>query len=123
MNRLTEVQKREILKLKNEGKGYKSISKIMGISASTIAYVLKKESLVYRCEFCGKEYEKKPGTRSRRFCSHICRSKWWKRNKCLDDICLECGALFKHSPSDKKKFCSRECFQKNMKRKWGKLDG
>ena len=129
MKRLSDVQKEEILRLSREGKGYKSISKIMGISVNTVASFVKEQNSFSHCDMCGKRFPKASGNRIKRFCCRACRARYWSihykikhRPSTKKCVCEECGAEFLNFKSVKRRFCSRFCFQKYESRKWGKHD-
>lgn len=76
-----------------------------------------------KCDYCGEEFQKKPGqVRENNFCSQECYHKWkqedkkrnpnWNGGK-VTKICEECGEEFKVWPSrEERKFCSEECKNK-----------
>lgn len=116
---LNESQKDKILKLKSSGRSYKEIASALSISESTIKSFFRRQKLkskeVYTvCKNCGAELEKRCG--SKKFCSDLCRYKWWRKNvennrKCLKiNVCKNCGKKFKSYDNKDRKYCSHECY-------------
>jgi hypothetical protein len=83
---------------------------------------------IRKCKHCGKEFTITPYVAKKRkaeYCSIVCRNKSIKKGKghgyqYLKLTCLECGKEFKARPGIKG-FCSRECVNKNIRKreKWG----
>ena len=96
--------------------------KCMGISNNT--------QIKFKCDYCGKEHSMykseyyKEG-KLNHYCSNECRNKHRSvlcsgenhpRYKKLEEReCIACGNTFLVKPSSKKKYCSKECYQKNLK--------
>lgn len=74
------------------------------------------------CEVCGKSYA---GTKTQRFCSNACKSKY-RRESGADDIqriCAVCGKPFMASRFRDQRCCSYECSHKahvGWKERWQK---
>ena len=127
-------QKEQILKLRKEGYGYKSIAGILKISRDIVRNECKKYNLTgygqqvqedilepinigMKCLNCGKEIntEERKG-RKLKFCSDKCRRIWWSANSDKKNkkawytfTCKNCGKEFKAYGNKNRKFCSVRC--------------
>lgn len=72
------------------------------------------------CLQCGKEIAQAPGRKKKKFCSDVCRSKWWaahpeqirhKSNRTIN--CAFCGKAFQVHGGQKRKYCSHDCYIKD----------
>ncbi|WP_085022389.1 RNA polymerase subunit sigma-70 [Anaerovibrio sp. JC8] len=122
---MTNLEKRQVMDLREKGYGYIRISNELGISVNTIKSFCRR-SLVSKtddkhyCRCCGKEVEQTKGRKEKKFCSDSCRMKWWNRN--LDKVdrrtyqsksCPNCGSEFTvYGTFSKKKYCSHSCYIK-----------
>lgn len=128
---MTGEQKQQIFLLRKKGMSYAKISEHMGISRNTIKTFCWRNALSdgemeklydnrgYRgfCKQCGAQIEQKPKSRPKVFCSNKCRQTWWnehndliKRKKQVACVCEYCGKEFMCYPSQKRKFCSHDCY-------------
>lgn len=121
---MTELEKRKISDLRKQGLGYTKISKELGISVNTIKSYCRRNSATkakiddrHYCKYCGIEVKQNPGRKEKKFCSDICRMKWW--NSHLDCVnrkafatrtCIKCGKDFTVYGSSTKKYCSHKCY-------------
>lgn len=124
---MTENEKHRIIELRNQGLGYKAISKETGISIGSVKTFIRRlnESLLKKesaCKNCGLPLKQTAGHRQKTFCSDKCRMEWWKQNKNLlkEDkmvvsVCPVCGKEIKSYPSKNRKYCSLECYIKSKK--------
>ena len=104
---MTTEQKDRVTQLRAEGKGYKRIGEMLGISVSTVKSYCQRNGLVAirpepekqspiisdvphvqqgeagssACEQCGMRIAQASGRKRKRFCSTACRMKWWHTNK------------------------------------------
>ena len=75
-------------------------------------------SILYNCEFCGKEFFGAPSRSKAKHicCSKECRGNLIKSRQELNCICIICGKAFYLKPSkkvnDKAHCCSQECLYK-----------
>ena len=112
-----------IMELKKAGNGYRKISIETGIPVSTIASFCKGKSCeIEICPQCGAPVEQNPYRKKKRFCSDKCRTLWW--NSHLDQVnrqayykamCQYCGKEFFAYGNDHRKYCSRECSDKQRR--------
>lgn len=131
---MTESQKTQIRKMRNEGYGYIRIANALGLSENTVKSYCRRNSLAGqvivketetkdKCRQCGKKLIQVQGRKPRTFCSDECRIVYWKLNaekmrhlKKIHISCAECGASFYDYARNNRKFCSHECYVKNRYR-------
>lgn len=71
-----------------------------------------KDTTIYICEVCGKNFQSKNKENANRFCSRECYNTFHKiKNK--NRICPVCGKSFEARTSDSK-YCSQECHLKSL---------
>ena len=116
---LNESQKDKILKLKSSGRSYKEIASALSISEGTIKSFFRRQKLkskeIYtECKNCGAALEKRFS--SKKFCSDLCRYKWWRKNAegnreyLKINVCKNCSKKFKSYDNKDRKYCSHECY-------------
>lgn len=132
---MDDRQKREIKRMRLEGKGYRIIAKELDLSRDIVRNFCKKHGLAgYAnkgleiegkmiridqgvCVECGKELVQPKTGRRRLFCCEDCRRDWWKRNN--DQVnkkayykirCLCCGKVFEAYGNKDRRYCSHECY-------------
>lgn len=144
---MTADEKEKIKELRLNGKGYKSISGITGLSRDSVRSFCKRNGLegdscvvalnhdekINRnllCICCQKPIKQKSQGRTRRFCSTECRRKWWnehqearskKETAIYKYTCPYCGRQFSVYGNKKRKYCSHDCYIKD--RFWRDEDG
>lgn len=127
---MNDTQKMQIRRLRNEGKGYLKISKLLGLSASTVQSFCRREGLngfrkiktgvidgEHFCLNCGVEVPQNKGRKEKKFCSDYCRMRWWNthqekvdRKANYDYVCKYCGKKFTVYGNSKRKYCSHWCY-------------
>ena len=116
---MNEVQKEELIILKNEGRSYKEMASAISVSASAVKSFfsrkkLKAEEIHTVCKNCGVPLTKRLG--NKKFCSDSCRYKWWRHNtegnrKHLKvNRCKNCGKMFESYDNKNRKYCSHACY-------------
>lgn len=113
---MTENQQKEIKALRQAGLGYKKIAATMSLSENTIkSYCirnkLKTGSEQPVCLECGQPIMQPAGQKGKKFCSDVCRIKWWNHHTWLmkaNNVCTHCGKPF-HGRKDRK-YCSHACY-------------
>lgn len=139
---MTGEQKQQIYILRKKGVSFADIAQRLDIPRNTVktfcwrggltdAEMKKPQAnLGYRgfCKMCGVALEQKSKSRPKLFCCDKCRSAWWSlnpqqlnRKSLLTLCCPVCGGEFSCYPSQKKQFCSHECYIVNRYYK-GKSD-
>ena len=119
-------QKQQIIKLKQEGYGYKKISKELNLPLSSVRYVCDKGmddiSLLGTCKRCGNTIKSIKGKKRKQFCCDRCRWDWW--NSHIKEVnkkafytltCKHCGKEFTAYGNQKRVYCTHECYIKNKK--------
>lgn len=133
---MTEVQKKQILKMRKDGLGYKTIAGAVDLSRNAVRKFCKSHGMsgfgwvaaintaerVQSGELCKNCYQKikqpKKG-RKKKFCSEECRRNWWKEHpeqiKKTDNaqyrlICTNCGREFISYGNKNRKYCSHSCY-------------
>lgn len=129
---MTNEEKNMVIVLRQSGKSAREISIELSISINTIKSFLKrknikKERLIENeikfekgfCKNCGKKISYDKPSKTKLFCSDLCRHNWWGRH--LDEInkkafydveCLYCHKKFKSYGNNKRKYCSHSCYIK-----------
>ena len=112
----------KVYELKENGKSYREISKILNIplgSAKGFYYKAKNKERLCTCLNCGKQFLPAKGKRTKKFCSDSCRSKWWNSHKDLikkkihrENTCLFCGKKFISYGNRVRKYCCRDCYER-----------
>ena len=122
---MNKIQKETIRYLRGEGLGYKAIATRMGVTDNAVKSYCKRNGLNgvatknadVICRQCGKLMEKPPGTERKKFCSAVCRSKWWSHHPYLykmkeegEKACEQCGKNFNSFYSKNRKYCCHPCY-------------
>lgn len=125
---MNDFEKRRIVELKEAGNGYGNIAKELGLSKSTVSSYLKSLEGNKTCKCCGAKFTQPAGVRLKMFCCDKCRFKYrrlLKKGKPMTSgyqaECLCCHKKFYSYRSQKRKFCSRACY--DLYRKGGGDDG
>lgn len=122
---MTNEEKNKIIELSQQGLGYTKIATQVGLSPNSVKTFLRrqKEHTSCRCLQCGTEIMSIPHKKEKKFCSAVCRMRWWNehqkqvnRKAYYTLTCECCGATFVTYGNAKQKFCSRKCFA-NYRRK------
>lgn len=124
---MTDNERQLMIELKKQGKGYKAISKELGISIGTVASFFKRKGEkeaagICSCKCCGKKFKQTKGHRQRIFCSDDCRRSWWRNNQDKRNLkayyectCKKCGKRFVSYGNRNRKFCSFACYNEFRK--------
>lgn len=129
---MTDDQKKRITEMRGDGYGYIKIAHALGISVNTVksfcrrkkvtgtAAVVSSASIVdgyHFCLCCGKEVAQMPGRKEKKFCSDMCRNKWWNshldqvnRKANYEFVCPQCKKIFIAYGNAKRKYCSHACY-------------
>ena len=129
---MNEVQKQELIKLKNSGRSYKEMASTLSISEGTIKSFFRRQKIkceeIYTvCKNCGVKLERSTKSNVKKFCSDVCRYRWWRKNtednrKCVKiNVCKNCGTKFKSYDNKVRKYCSHACYiEYRFRKKKGK---
>ena len=124
---MTENQQKEIKALRQAGLGYKKIAAALSMSESTIKSFCRRTQAPKvdlepvpegdTCECCGKSIMQIAGRKHKRFCSDVCRRKWWnshlqlvKRKAVYRLKCQHCGREFEVYGNRHRKYCCHACY-------------
>lgn len=120
---MTHEEKEKILTLESQGFGYTKIANIVGLPVNGVksflrrAEIKRSEATAEKCLCCRKPIKQTPHHRMKRFCSAVCRMRWWnenqhlvKRNAYYDFVCPHCGKKFIAYGNDHRVYCSRKCY-------------
>lgn len=128
---MTNEQKEQIRELRGSGHGYATIAEALGLTKNQVSAFCRRNNLtgtstesgasnIIRtdcCRCCGKPIQQVPGRKTVKFCSDVCRNKWWnthldqvKRKAVYEYVCPHCGRPFSAYGNSKRKYCSHECY-------------
>ncbi|MCM1497130.1 MAG: helix-turn-helix domain-containing protein [Clostridium sp.] len=123
---MTAEEKARIITLRSNGATYSEIAEKLKLSINTVKSFYRrcgnnlKETASLFCKCCGKPIEQPKGAREKKFCSDMCRMKWWNSHRdevnkkaVYDFRCVCCGKSFKAYGSKNRKYCSRQCYIKD----------
>ena len=125
---MTDEQITKITELREQGIGYRKISRLLDISENTVKSYCKRNGLggmrfpftdrdVHVCKFCGKEVPQNPGRKEKKFCDSTCRMAYWNSHQDKVDrkavygyTCPNCGKSFTAYGNANRRYCSRLCY-------------
>ena len=134
---MTEKQKSEIIRMREDGVSFSKISEITGISRNTIkSFCRRADATQYtestegteaekivktedglNCKQCGKPLQLVPGRKIPKFCCKDCRTKWWNshpeevnKKAIYNFTCAGCGKNFTAYGNNGRKYCSHSCY-------------
>lgn len=133
---MTEKQKKQILDMRKNGDGYKTIATATGLSRDIVRSFCKKRNMAgfgnvfvlndkekvdeyKRCLNCYKQVKQPARGRRKKFCSEECRRQWWKTHSeecCQKETaqyplkCAYCGKDFVSYGNKNRKYCSHYCY-------------
>lgn len=109
---MTDLERAQIQSLREQGYGYTTIAKAVGMKKDTVVAFCRKQGLagtkapsnervdvkVDICRNCGTPLIQTPGIKKRVFCSDECRTTWWNshpemvnRRAVYERVCAGCG--------------------------------
>lgn len=133
---MTDLEKKRIAELRENGLSYNAIAAELGLLTGTVKMYCTRHGLGGKrapevsgikdhfgcCEQCGKPVEQIAHRKHKRFCSTECRMKWWgehpekRRPKTSHTFtCRNCGMTFSVYGETDRAFCSRKCFAEYRK--------
>ena len=126
---MTDTEKTRIEEMRKEGLGYGRIAKVLGLSDNTVKSYCRRNNLKRAaapqekiveegvCRCCGKPVMQIAGRKEKKFCSDVCRMRWWNEHKDLvnrkalyEFTCAGCGKKFSAYGNAARKYCSHECY-------------
>lgn len=128
---MTNEQKQQIIKLRQDGYGYATIASSLGLTKNQVSAFCRRSNLTGTkaavhieekpepncCRNCGKPLTQTPGRKPVKFCCNDCRTHWW--NTHLDKVnrkalysftCACCGKPFTAYGNSHRKYCSHDCY-------------
>ncbi len=114
---MTDMQKADIIRLRNEGLSFGKIAVELKLSVNTVKSFCSRNRGELLCLYCGTPIQQPRRTRQKKFCSDKCRMQWWNAHK--NDVnrkamyvftCACCGKTFQAYGNDHRKYCSRDCY-------------
>ena len=122
---MTELQKEQIMAMRQQGVGYMKIGQELNISVNTVrSFCRRNESVdnstvpTVQCMQCGKAIRVTPKRKVKKFCSDACRMAYWNSHK--EEVnkqayykltCQQCGKEFDSYGNCNRKYCCRECYR------------
>ena len=128
---MTREQKTQLIQLQRQGFSSHEMADFTGLNANTIRSFFSRQGTVTIestsrdnvCAFCHAAITNRTLKRDRRFCSDLCRSRWWNAHRAelktydQERICCYCRRSFQtYGPA---KYCSRECFFLSRRKQGG----
>ena len=119
---MTDDARDEITRLQKNGYDYRAIARITQLPETTTKTYLRRNPTVETpvCLCCGKAITQIPHHRKKRFCSKLCKSRWWNTHPHLRKtenlkhyVCPVCGTAF--SDYGRRVYCSVHCFSEARK--------
>jgi len=112
---MTEKEKKDVADMRRQGISYTKIAQMLHLPISTIKSYCTRNNLSTQenlhCMECGNAIPDGNVKRDRKFCSDVCRIKWWNHHTELmkeNAVCKHCGKSF-HGRAGRK-FCSHACY-------------
>ena len=116
------LDRKKIVELKEQGKSYREIATLLNIplgSVKGICSIVKHQSPITYCKFCGKPIKLTKHKREKKFCSDNCRQKWWTSHKNLIkkktfrvNTCKFCGKTFIGYGNRERFYCCRDHYDR-----------
>ena len=116
---MTNEQKEKITFMRQAGCGYLKIAKAIGVSENTVKSYCRRQKVINVteesdfCAQCGKPIDKSKRS-GRRFCSDVCRIKWWNKHPKAEmrytAHCACCGKEIQMRRKNERKYCSHRCY-------------
>lgn len=104
-----------IMKMRSEGYTFLAIAEALGLPRSTVHYHYSHNLPPHVCVHCSVEFSTK--NKRKKFCSDACRITYWnshleqvKRKAYYRLVCQRCGEEFQSYGNDRRKYCSRQCY-------------
>ena len=128
---MTEQEKKQVIRLRNEFYSYKKIAKALSISESTVKSFCIRNGLgglashkrtkplgdENHCLNCGLPIRQIEGRKKRKFCTYECRMAWWNehpqylnKKANYEFVCKNCNKPFISYGNKRRKYCSHECY-------------
>ena len=119
---MTKAQQDRIRQRRSAGDSYAAIAAAIGLPIGTIkAYCSRngvkpgQQNTAGKCACCGAVLDTHTKSRVKRFCSAVCRNRWWSENRDkrlrngASRVCANCGKQYA-SYDSRSKFCCHPCY-------------
>ena len=130
---MTSDEKNRLTAMRRAGRSYTEIALELGIAKNTVKTYCHRNHIASNsdiagdseasppreklCLCCGVPVAQNPGRKEKKFCSDVCRAKWWNTNTAMnnrksmyDYVCPTCGNPFSAYGNRHRKYCSHECY-------------
>ena len=115
---MTDTEKEKIAQLRKQGRSYSCIAEELGLKETTVKnHCVRNKIKMEVCPQCGDFVPQSPNRKYKRFCSAICRIKWWnshpdagRRNPHHTQVCPSCQKEFNCYRARHRVYCSRKCY-------------
>lgn len=102
--------------LRRQGIGYIKIAKQLNLPVNSVkSYCFRHPLEGGTCLHCSKPILQTKGKRERKYCSNVCRTRWWnanryeqKRASSILHVCPQCGVSFPGYGN--RTYCSIQCY-------------
>lgn len=128
---MTNEQRERIAAMRQDGYGYTTIAKAVGLTKDNIKAYCRSHGLAGIkaqsnaritpeqdfCLKCGKPLRQTPGRKKVKFCTSDCRQQWWNahpeqviQKAIYSFTCAHCGKLFTAYGNASRKYCCHNCY-------------
>ena len=131
---MTPDEKSRLSVMRKAGCSYAEIAEELGISKNTVKTFCRRNGLAVEvkdapvtetpeqqegklCPTCGKPVIQTQGRKEKKFCSDVCRTRWWNshlslvnRKAVYEFSCPTCGSAFTAYGNQHRKYCCHECY-------------
>lgn len=131
---MTPDEKSRLTALRQAGRSYAEIAGELGMSKNTVKTFCRRNGLTVEvkdapvtetleqqegklCPTCGKPVIQTQGRKEKKFCSDVCRTRWWNshlslvnRKAVYEFSCPTCGSAFTAYGNQHRKYCCHECY-------------
>lgn len=125
---LTVSQTDRIKRMRFDNESYNHIAKTLDVNLNTVKSYCRRNHLMNGaadkgdgvCKQCGMPVNHKPKTKPKKFCSDLCRTRWWNNNRNLMKkdafytvTCAGCGKVFESYGNKNRIYCSHDCYTRD----------
>ena len=131
---MTPDEKCRLTAMRKTGRSYAEIADVLGLSKNTVKTFCRRNGLAVEvkdapvtetpeqqegklCPTCGKPVIQTQGRKEKKFCSDVCRTRWWNshlslvnRKALYEYNCPTCGNAFTAYGNRHRKYCCHECY-------------
>lgn len=130
---MTQDEKDRLTEMRRAGRSYTEIALALDIPKNTVKTYCHRNHIENtqnssdvdtasqvkekRCLCCGTPVIQNPGRKEKKFCSDLCRVKWWNSHTAMSNrkamysfICPACGNSFSVYGNRHRKYCSHDCY-------------